>query len=70
MSTMELQRKYSANWRCSPRNWFYEQGMNASFEDVVELDKIMDEFGFNWELILKSLMKQKKTDGDFRQFLK
>lgn len=43
---------------------FYGQGMNASFEDVVELDKIMDQFDFNWELIFEKFNETRKKDTD------
>ena len=43
---------------------FYGQGMNASFEDVVELDKIIDQFDFNWELIFEKFNETRKKDTD------
>ena len=44
---------------------FYGQGMNASFKDAVELDKIMDEFGFNFgELIFEKFNETRKKDTD------
>jgi len=43
---------------------FYGQGMNASFEDVVEFDKVLD-YGFDdWESIFKAYEKNRKKDTD------
>lgn len=39
---------------------FYGQGMNASFEDVVELDAILDEYEGNWETVFTEYQKQGK----------
>ncbi len=43
---------------------FYGQGMNASFEDVVEFDAVLDENLDNWEAIFKTYEKQRKKDTD------
>ncbi len=43
---------------------FYGQGMNASFEDVVEFDKVLDEGHANWETIFKVYEKSRKQDTD------
>ncbi|WP_411767895.1 FAD-dependent oxidoreductase [Winogradskyella sp. A3E31] len=43
---------------------FYGQGMNASFEDVVVFDEVLDE-GFNdWETIFKTYEQRRKKDTD------
>ena len=43
---------------------FYGQGMNASFEDVVEFDKILDTCKGNWETIFKTYEASRKKDTD------
>lgn len=43
---------------------FYGQGMNASFEDVVEFDKVLDEGHEDWETIFKIYEKSRKKDTD------
>ncbi len=43
---------------------FYGQGMNASFEDVVEFDKVLDKGLENWEAIFTSYEKSRKKDTD------
>lgn len=48
---------------------FYGQGMNASFEDVFVLDKILCHFEhsreiFNWKSIFKAYQKARKHDTD------
>ena len=43
---------------------FYGQGMNASFEDVVEFDTILDQNLGDWETILKAYEKTRKKDTD------
>ncbi len=43
---------------------FYGQGMNASFEDVVEFDKFLDNHKGNWETTLKAYEKSRKKDTD------
>jgi kynurenine 3-monooxygenase len=43
---------------------FYGQGMNASFEDVVEFDKVLDQNLENWEAIFTTYEKRRKKDTD------
>lgn len=43
---------------------FYGQGMNASFEDVVEFDKVLDQYEGNWEIVFKEYQKNRKKDTD------
>jgi kynurenine 3-monooxygenase len=43
---------------------FYGQGMNASFEDVVEFDKVLDQNLENWEAIFTTYEKSRKKDTD------
>ena len=43
---------------------FYGQGMNASFEDVVVLDKILDRKLGSWETTFKIYEKERKTNAD------
>jgi kynurenine 3-monooxygenase len=43
---------------------FYGQGMNASFEDVVELDLILDKYEGDWEGVFKAYEKTRKKDTD------
>ncbi len=43
---------------------FYGQGMNASFEDVVEFDAILEQQQGNWESVFKAYEKQRKKDTD------
>jgi len=43
---------------------FYGQGMNASFEDVVEFDKVLDQNLENWEATFKTYEKNRKKDTD------
>ena len=43
---------------------FYGQGMNASFEDVVEFDKVLDQNLSNWEATFKTYEKTRKQDTD------
>jgi kynurenine 3-monooxygenase len=43
---------------------FYGQGMNASFEDVVEFDKFLDNHKGNWETTFKEYEKSRKKDTD------
>jgi kynurenine 3-monooxygenase len=38
--------------------------MNASFEDVVEFDKILDQFEGNWEQVFSEYDKVRKKDTD------
>lgn len=43
---------------------FYGQGMNASFEDVVEFDKILDETEDDWSQAFKLFSQRRKKDTD------
>lgn len=43
---------------------FYGQGMNASFEDVVEFDQVLDKYEGDWETIFKTFSEQRKKDTD------
>ncbi|MDU8885289.1 NAD(P)/FAD-dependent oxidoreductase [Yeosuana sp. MJ-SS3] len=43
---------------------FYGQGMNASFEDVVEFDKILEQGHSSWEAVFKNYEKNRKKDTD------
>ena len=43
---------------------FYGQGMNASFEDVVEFDRFLDKHKGGWETIFKAYEKSRKKDTD------
>ncbi|SDR94999.1 kynurenine 3-monooxygenase [Formosa sp. Hel1_31_208] len=43
---------------------FYGQGMNASFEDVVEFDAVLDQYEGNWERIFSEYEKTRKKDTD------
>lgn len=43
---------------------FYGQGMNASFEDVVEFDTVLDQDLTSWEAIFSTYEKQRKKDTD------
>jgi kynurenine 3-monooxygenase len=43
---------------------FYGQGMNASFEDVVEFDKILDQNLENWQTVFKTYELSRKKDTD------
>lgn len=43
---------------------FYGQGMNASFEDVVEFDKVLDQNLNSWEAIFTNYEKNRKKDTD------
>ncbi|MEN3322974.1 NAD(P)/FAD-dependent oxidoreductase [Mariniflexile soesokkakense] len=43
---------------------FYGQGMNASFEDVVEFDKVLEEHEGNWETVFKIYEASRKKDTD------
>lgn len=48
---------------------FYGQGMNASFEDVVVFDEILNQFNGDWEKIFKEFEKNRKPDTDAIAFL-
>ncbi|OZV69169.1 FAD-dependent oxidoreductase [Winogradskyella aurantia] len=43
---------------------FYGQGMNASFEDVVEFDAVLDTHEGDWETIFTEYEKRRKKDTD------
>ena len=43
---------------------FYGQGMNASFEDVIVLDEIMEKFEGDWPKIFSEYEKERKKDTD------
>ncbi|WP_222611301.1 FAD-dependent oxidoreductase [Winogradskyella echinorum] len=43
---------------------FYGQGMNASFEDVVEFDKVLNQNLDNWEATFETYEKNRKKDTD------
>ncbi len=43
---------------------FYGQGMNASFEDVVEFDAVLDTHKGDWETVFKAYEKTRKKDTD------
>ncbi|MCL4145532.1 UNVERIFIED_CONTAM: hypothetical protein GTU68_022718 [Idotea baltica] len=43
---------------------FYGQGMNASFEDVVEFDKVLDQNLENWEVVFETYEATRKKDTD------
>lgn len=54
---------------------FYGQGMNAGFEDIYCLDRIISEQGDNWEAIFQEYQKERKPNADaiaelsYRNFL-
>ena len=43
---------------------FYGQGMNASFEDVVEFDTFLEQHDGNWEKTFKAFQQKRKIDAD------
>ena len=43
---------------------FYGQGMNASFEDVVEFDTFLEQHQGDWETTFKAYEKSRKKDTD------
>jgi kynurenine 3-monooxygenase len=43
---------------------FYGQGMNCSMEDVVVLDKYIEQHEGDWDAILKGYEKERKKDAD------
>ena len=43
---------------------FYGQGMNASFEDVVVLDRILDQELGDWGTVFKAYTEERKLDAD------
>ncbi|MFK7813679.1 MAG: FAD-dependent oxidoreductase [Maribacter sp.] len=43
---------------------FYGQGMNAGFEDIYELNRIIEKHGDNWEAIFQEYQKERKPNAD------
>lgn len=43
---------------------FYGQGMNAGFEDIYCLDRIISEQGDDWEVIFQEYQKERKPNAD------
>ncbi|WP_373517566.1 FAD-dependent oxidoreductase [Pricia sp.] len=43
---------------------FYGQGMNAGFEDIFVLNKIIAEYGDDWERIFQEYQKDRKPNAD------
>ena len=43
---------------------FYGQGMNAAFEDIVVLDKMIDKYEGDWHTIFKAYQTERKKDTD------
>ena len=43
---------------------FYGQGMNASFEDVVVLDEVLEKHEGDWEATFSEFQKNRKQDAD------
>ena len=43
---------------------FYGQGMNASFEDVVEFDSFLEQHNGNWEDTFNGFQQKRKVDTD------
>lgn len=43
---------------------FYGQGMNASFEDVVVFDEVLNQYEGDWEQVFKTYEKTRKKDTD------
>jgi len=43
---------------------FYGQGMNASFEDVVVFDQLLDQYSDDWSKLLEAFSKQRKPNAD------
>jgi len=43
---------------------FYGQGMNAGFEDITVLDKMLDTFDGDWEALFKAFERKRKPDAD------
>ncbi|SFU32709.1 kynurenine 3-monooxygenase [Pustulibacterium marinum] len=54
---------------------FYGQGMNVGFEDITELDGLIDQFGDDWEAIFNAYETSRKPNADaiaelsFRNFM-
>ncbi len=43
---------------------FYGQGMNAGFEDISVLSRIMDEYGSDWEKVFSTYQEERKPNTD------
>ncbi len=43
---------------------FFGQGMNCAFEDVVELDRCIDEFGSDWQRVFAACEQRRKINAD------
>jgi kynurenine 3-monooxygenase len=43
---------------------FYGQGMNAGFEDIYSLSRIMTKFGDDWEKIFLTFQQERKPNAD------
>jgi len=43
---------------------FYGQGMNAGFEDIYILDKLIQQYGDDWEQTFQNYQKQRKPNAD------
>lgn len=43
---------------------FYGQGMNAGFEDIYELNRLIGEYGDDWETIFKTYERIRKPNAD------
>ncbi len=43
---------------------FYGQGMNASFEDCIILDELIETYGFDWEQVFAQYQLLRKPDTD------
>ncbi|NHF60794.1 FAD-dependent monooxygenase [Flavobacteriaceae bacterium TP-CH-4] len=43
---------------------FYGQGMNAGFEDIYALNRIMKRYGDDWETIFQTYQKERKPNAD------
>lgn len=43
---------------------FYGQGVNASFEDVIEMNRCIEEFGNDWAKIMATYQENRKANSD------
>lgn len=43
---------------------FYGQGMNAGFEDIYVLSKLMEDYGEDWETVFKKYQEERKPNAD------
>ena len=43
---------------------FYGQGMNAGFEDIYELGKLIAEYGDDWEMVFRQYQETRKPNAD------